>query len=48
MNFQFVLDPTASRTWRFADGGGALVKAVALTDVSKAKLLMTFLTPIHH
>ena len=31
MNFQFALDSTASRCWRYADGNGAFAKAVSLT-----------------
>ena len=44
LNFTFTLDPTASRCWRYADGG-AFSKNVALTNVYSARLLMCFMTP---
>ena len=43
-NFQFTLDPTASRCWRYADGG-AFTKNVSLTADNSARLLMCFMTP---
>jgi hypothetical protein len=44
LNFQFTLDPTASRCWRYADGG-SFTKNVSLTAVNSARLLMCFMTP---
>ena len=43
-NIQLTLDPTASRCWRYADGG-AFTKNVSLTAVNSARLLMCFMTP---